>query len=229
MLDGADLSEKIHGMIATTIEQEVAACTSAEDRAEWSFGELRNYFMGTLTTRDDFRYTDEELAELDPEAISNELKERAERLCAEKERIFGEETYREIQRVILLKNVDAKWMEHLDAMDDLRGSIGLHAYAQRNPVTEYRIQGADMFDEMIVAIRQDTVRAMLSVIPRPKEEIKRVSVARVTSEGFAGGKVEKERPKVLKRAEKVGRNDPCPCGSGKKYKKCCGAGGGEEA
>jgi len=229
VLDGADLSEKIHGMIATTIEQEVAACTSAEDRAEWNFGELRNYFMGTLTTRDDFRYTDEELAELDPEAISNELKERAERLCAEKERIFGEETYREIQRVILLKNVDAKWMEHLDAMDDLRGSIGLHAYAQRNPVTEYRIQGADMFDEMIVAIRQDTVRAMLSVIPRPKEEIKRVSVARVTSEGFAGGKVEKERPKVLKRAEKVGRNDPCPCGSGKKYKKCCGAGGGEEA
>jgi hypothetical protein len=89
-------------------------------------------------------------------------------------------------------------MDHLDAMDDLRGSIGLHAYAQRNPVTEYRIQGADMFDEMIDSIRTDTVRAMLSVVPRAKEEIKRVSVAKVTSEGFAGGKMEKAKPKVEK-------------------------------
>ena len=110
----------------------------------------------------------------------------------------------------------------------LQVSIGLHAYAQRNPITEYRIQGADMFDEMIMEIRHDTVRSMLSVVPKPQEEIKRVAVAKVTSEGFAGGKMEKAQPKVLKRAEKVGRNDPCPCGSGKKYKKCCGAGSGDD-
>ncbi len=228
VLDGADLSEKIHGMIDKTIEEEVQLCTSAEERADWNLTDLRNYFIGTLTTREDFTYTDEELAKVDPEQIVSDLKERAALLCKTKEETFGEETYREIQRIILLQNVDSKWMEHLDAMDDLRGSIGLHAYAQRNPITEYRIQGADMFDEMISAIRQDTVRAMLSVIPKPKEEIKRVSVAKVTSEGFAGGKVEKAQPKVLKRAEKVGRNDPCPCGSGKKYKKCCGAGSTEE-
>ena len=183
-----------------------------------------NYFMGTLTAREDFNYSEEELKKVEPSELVQMLKERAAALYAQKEELFGADVFKEIQRVILLRNVDSKWMDHLDAMDDLRGSIGLHAYAQRNPVTEYRIQGADMFDERIDSIRTDTVRAMLSVVPRAKEEIKRVSVAKVTSEGFAGGKMEKAKPKVLKRAEKVGRNDPCPCGSGKKYKKCCGAG-----
>ncbi len=230
VLDGADLNAKIDGMIEGTVRDEVMACTTGEDKKDWDLDGLRSYFFGTLTTPEDFKYTEEELAQTEPEDIVSLLLDRAKALMASKEEVFGSDTYREIQRVILLKNVDTKWMEHLDAMDDLRGSVGLHAYAQRNPINEYRIQGADMFDEMIHSIRQDTVRAMLSVIPRPKEEVKRVAVAKVTSEGFAGGKTEKAQPKVLKRAEKVGRNDPCPCGSGKKYKKCCGAGenGGED-
>jgi preprotein translocase subunit SecA len=108
-------------------------------------------------------------------------------------------------------------------MDDLKGSIGLNAYAQRNPISEYRILSADLFDEMTASIREDTVRMLLSVQQR-RQEIKRVEVAKVKSEGFAGsGEAVKKKPVVIKKAERVGRNDPCPCGSGKKYKKCCGA------
>ena len=105
-------------------------------------------------------------------------------------------------------------------------SIGLQAYAQRNPIAEYRLHGADMFDEMVMNIRDDTARMVMSVLPRPQGEVKRVEVAKVTSEGFAGG-AQKSQPQkkapVVNKVPKVGRNDPCPCGSGKKYKKCCGA------
>ena len=128
---------------------------------------------------------------------------------------------REVERVLLLRNVDEKWMDHLDDMEELKGSIGLHAYAQRDPVAMYRLTGADMFDEMIADIRESTVRMVLSVMPKPKEEIKRVQVANPLIEGFAGGKAPAKKAPV-KKTEKVGRNDPCPCGSGKKYKKCCG-------
>ena len=129
---------------------------------------------------------------------------------------------REIERVVLLRNVDTHWMDHLDVMDDVKGSIGLNAYAQRNPISEYRIAAADLFDEMVESIKEDTVRMLLSVQPR-RQEIKRVEVAKVIGEGFSGGQMVKKKPVVLKKAEKVGRNDPCPCGSGKKYKKCHGA------
>ena len=157
--------------------------------------------------------------------VMEELADRAIKLWESKEQLFGEETMREIERVILLRNVDEKWMDHLEVMDDLRESIGLHAYAQRNPLNEYKIAGADLFDEMILSIRDDTVRGILSVVPR--SEIKRVQVARPSDEGFmnmAPGQkrvVRTAQPK--KNPPKVGRNDPCPCGSGKKYKKCCGA------
>ena len=109
-------------------------------------------------------------------------------------------------------------------MDDLKDSVGLHAYAQRDPINEYRIESADLFDNMILSIREGTVRSILSVQPKKHEEIKRVSVSKIKSEGFAGnaGKSEPSRPIVKKSSEKVGRNDPCPCGSGLKYKKCCG-------
>ena len=133
---------------------------------------------------------------------------------------------REIERIILLRNVDEKWMDHLEAMDDLRDSIGLQAYAQRNPLNEYKIQGADLFDEMIMAIRDDTVRGILSVMPKEKP-IERVQVVKPTEEGFMnlGQKRVQKAPTntPLRNENKVGRNDPCPCGSGKKYKKCCGA------
>ena len=217
VLDGMDMKDKIVDMIHTVIEDRVAECLDPETQT-YHFDSLRSYFLGTLTTDSDFR----EEESLSPESITEELIRRSEKLYAEKEALFGAEQMREIERVVLLRNVDAKWMEHLDVMEDLKGSIGLNAYAQRNPISEYRIQGADLFDAMIASIREDTVRMILSIQPR-KQEIKRVEVAKVRSEGFVGsGEPTKKKPVVVKKSERVGRNDPCPCGSGKKYKKCCG-------
>ena len=125
---------------------------------------------------------------------------------------------REVEKVILLQNIDRKWMEHLDDMDELRDYIGLNAYAQRDPVTMYRIQGSEMFDQMIEDVRENTVRQILSVVPK-KQATERVQVANPVSAGFAGGTPVAKKPAT---STKVGRNDPCPCGSGKKYKKCCG-------
>ncbi len=222
VLDGVDLKEKMLGMIEDVVTDKVGICINPETPEEWSFDELKSYFRGTLCTDSDFNYTEDELKNVTPGEVEDMLLKRAEKLYAEKEAEFGSEQLREIERVVLLRNVDAKWMEHLDAMDDLKGSVGLNAYAQRNPISEYRIASADMFDEMIASIREDTVRMLLSVQQR-KQEIKRVEVAKVTNEGFVGGEPVKKKPVVLKKSEKVGRNDPCPCGSGKKYKKCCGA------
>ena len=221
VLDGCDLKEKIFDMISGVISDEVNHCINPESPDDWNFDELRSYFKGTLCDDNDFKYRDEEADDVSPADIQSMLLERAENLYKEKEKLFGLEQMREIERVVLLRNVDAKWMEHLDAMDDLKGSIGLNAYAQRNPISEYRIAAADMFDEMIAAIRADTVRTLLSIQQR-KQEIKRVEVAKVTSEGFQGAAQEKKKPVVIKKSQRVGRNDPCPCGSGKKYKKCCG-------
>ena len=222
VLDGHDMKDQIISMVDSVIESQVATCLNPATPNDWDFNALRNYFMGTLCSDSDFRYTDEEAENVSPSDVEEMLKERAANLYAEKERLFGEEQMREIERVVLLRNVDAKWMDHLDAMEDLKGSVGLNAYAQRNPISEYRILSADLFDEMTALIREDTVRMILSVQPR-KQEIKRVEVAKVTNEGFVGsGEPVKKKPVVLKKAERVGRNDPCPCGSGKKYKKCCG-------
>ncbi len=221
VLDGCDLHDKMTDMITTIVDDEVNLCVNPEAPNDWKFDELRNYFLGTLCSDGDFRYTDEELSNVVPDDIKEELEKRAEALYAEKEKIFGTEQMREIERVLLLRNVDEKWMDHLEAMEDLKGSVGLNAYAQRNPISEYRIAAADMFDAMIASIREDTVRMLLSVQPR-RQEIKRVEVAKVTGASFEGAGPIKKKPVVLKKAQKVGRNDPCPCGSGKKYKKCCG-------
>ena len=221
VLDGCDLHDKMTDMITTVVDDEVNLCVNPEAPNDWKFDELRNYFLGTLCSDGDFRYTDEELSNVVPDDIKEELEKRAKALYAEKEKICGTEQMREIERVLLLRNVDEKWMDHLEAMEDLKGSVGLNAYAQRNPISEYRIAAADMFDAMIASIREDTVRMLLSVQPR-RQEIKRVEVAKVTGASFEGAGPIKKKPVVLKKAQKVGRNDPCPCGSGKKYKKCCG-------
>ena len=130
---------------------------------------------------------------------------------------------REVEKVIHLQNVDKKWMDHLEGMDELKEYVGLNSYAQRDPVAMYRLQGADMFDQMVDDIKEDTVRQILSVTPRV-QATERVQVAKPTSEGFDGGKSIVRKPVSV---TKIGRNDPCPCGSGKKYKKCCGADGSE--
>ncbi|MBQ8004745.1 MAG: SEC-C domain-containing protein [Clostridia bacterium] len=227
VLDGEDVSDTIKKMIASTIEETVASFVSGESSAEWNFEGLRNHYRGLLCTDEDFKYSEDELNALDKNDILDLLSGRAMDIYAEKESLFGAEQFREVERAVLLRNVDLKWMDHIDAMDDLKDSIGLQAYAQRNPVTEYRIVGADMFDEMVAEIRENTVRTILSIFPR-ETEIKRSEVAKPTIEGFAGSISKQKNVKtvggtVVRTSEKVGRNDPCPCGSGLKYKKCCGA------
>ncbi len=222
VLEGGSLKDKITNMITGTINDTVDQYLHEDDVMAWDIDGLKSRYLGLLCTKEDFPVSEGDKASAKREEIREALIDKAMRIYSEKERtVFGEEQMREVERVLLLKNVDIKWMDHLEAMDSLMESIGLQAYAQRNPISEYRIQGADLFDEMVTAIRDDTARAVLSVYPRNKE-IKRVEVIKPVSEGFSDGTV-KKKP-VVKKDAKVGRNDPCPCGSGKKYKKCCGAG-----
>ena len=232
VLNGENVSEKIKGMIHATVVETVNRFTNAESVADWDFDGLRNIYLGLITAPDDFEYSEEDLKKISKQDLIDMLDERAIARYHEREAMFGEEIFREVERSVLLRNVDRRWMDHIDAMDDLKGEIGLQAYAQRNPINEYRIAGADMFDEMVAEIRDGTVRMILSVIPREKIE-QRVSVARATQEGFAGqgGRRVVRRPAApvkpkgitVSGTKRPGRNDPCPCGSGKKYKNCCGA------
>ena len=226
VLDDADISGKILNMVRGTIEAAVMNHTSEETPDNWDFAGLRAALMGYLCTDEDFNYTDEELTTLTADDVIATLVERAETRIREREELFTPETFREVERSILLQNVDRAWMEHIDAMDDLKGNIGLQAYANRDPVTEYRMVGADMFDAMVAEIRDKTVRMLLTVMPKP-QPIQRVQVAKPLIEGFEGGANGQPAKKVVvapkRAAAKVGRNDPCPCGSGKKYKNCCGA------
>ena len=228
VLDGKDLKSKIEGMIKASIRDNVEAYLSTS-RDEWELGSLKSKYIGWLCSNDDFN--DENMSAKDVLTI---LTDRAIELWESKEKLFGEEGARELERVVLLRNVDEKWMDHLEAMDDLRDSVGLQSYAQRNPINEYRINGADLFDDMIINIRDDTVRGILMAVPREKA-MERVQVVKPTEEGFMRFGQQKERKPVkqaqqpIRVEQKVGRNEPCPCGSGKKYKKCCGANqGGEE-
>ena len=138
------------------------------------------------------------------------LHQRAKSIYAEKEQLFGD-NIRELERIILLRNVDHCWMEQLDAMDDIRGGMGLHSYAQRNPLNEYRIVGAEMFDDMISKIREQTALFLLNINVEKKPEPKQVAKPIIVVE-----------QKTAKAESRVGRNSLCPCGSGKKYKNCCG-------
>jgi len=219
VLDGEDISQKIRDMIITTISMTVEHFTLADSPAEWNFDGIRERYKGLLCEDTDFRYSPEELKDLERVEIRDILCDRALELYEKKDELFGAETFREIERAILLHNVDSAWMDHIDMMDDLKGSINLQAYAQRDPVNEYRIQGADMFDAMVDEIRENTVRRILTATPKTAET-RRIEVVTPTAAGFAGAAPKKT---VVKRAaEKIDRNGPCPCGSGKKYKKCCG-------
>ncbi len=226
VLDGGEgIADTIKRMILSTVKACVAVHTSDESSADWNFESLRAS-LPYLCDENDFNYTEDELKHLHRDDIDELLCTRAMAKYDEKEELFGKETFLEVQRSILLRNVDTAWMEHIDAMDELKGEINLQAYAHRDPVTEYRIVGGDMFDAMVEEIREKTVRTILSVVPRVAEPIKRVQVANPLTAGFEGGEKKAARVTIRKpAAEKVGRNDPCPCGSGKKYKNCCGAPG----
>ena len=227
VLDGKDLKSKIENMIIASLRDNVEAYLSGS-REEWELGSLKGKYTGWLCNKDDFNEVD-----ISAKDVLNTLTERAISLWKSKDELFGEEGARELERVVLLRNVDEKWMAHLEAMDDLRDSVGLQSYAQRNPINEYRLNGADLFDDMIINIRDDTVRGILTAVPREKA-MERVQVVKPTEEGFMRFGQQKAKKPVkqvqqpIRAEQKVGRNEPCPCGSGKKYKKCCGANQGGE-
>ena len=220
VLDGADLKEAILRMIDSALEAKVERYLPKNvEHDNWDMEGLRESYMGWLIGEDDLHFTKDEIEELDPEFVVNELQKKAHELYEKREQEFTPAITRELERVILLKNVDRYWMDHIDAMEELKRGINLRAYAQRNPVVEYRVEGSDMFDATINQIREDTARMMLTVKLRTKEEPKREQVAKPTT-ATGGDGSDKKRP--VRAGKKIGRNDPCPCGSGKKYKKCCG-------
>ena len=219
VLDGTDLKDKIWKMVAEYIESVVYAYTQGDVPDEWNFEGIRSELGGILCGKDDFHYSQEEIGTVTRESIIEMLTERAEKRYAAQEELFTPEVFREVERAILLRSVDRKWVDHIDAMYDLEESIGLNAYAQRNPIQEYKIQGGAMFDEMVSAIREETVRLILTVVPRKKIQREQVLSGEATMKS-EGGTV---KPTPTRKTAKVGPNDPCPCGSGKKYKKCCGS------
>ena len=230
VLDGADLKTKIFSMIHSMIADKVALYLPQGGESGWDTeGLYKEFFPLILKEEERDRFLSGS-GKITPENIEKELIERAESLYLEKEALMGEQVMREAERVILLRNVDRKWMAHIDAMDALESGIRLQSYGQRDPVVSYKLEGSEMFDDMIEEIRADTVRQVLSVMPRT--EIKRENVVKITGASHGGeAQPVKKAPVKKTDAEKVGRNDPCPCGSGLKYKKCCGkniAPGGEE-
>ena len=221
VLNGENLRDSVVKMIEECIAEKVQQYCAGDAPENWSFEALRREFLGLFLTENDLRYeTREQLEEVTRESIQKEMVAKAMEAYAAKEREYGE-IMRELERVVMLQCVDRHWMDHIDDMDELRRGIGLRAYGQRDPVVEYKFESYDMFDNMIKAIREDTVKMIFAARVRTGEEVKRTEVAKPTSE--SGGTDEPEKKQPVKRdATKVGRNDPCPCGSGLKYKKCCG-------
>ena len=216
VLDGESMRDSIYHMITEYVENVVDSCISPDvDYEEWDLTELDVNLHATLPIKIP---TIEDVKGMNQKELKHLLKERAVKAYEEKEAEFPEpEHLREIERVILLKVIDAKWMDHIDDMDQLRQGIGLQAYGQRDPLVEYKMMGYDMFGEMTAAIAKDTVRLLFNV--RIEQKVERKQVAKVTGTN----KDESAAHTPMKREEKkVYPNDPCPCGSGKKYKQCCG-------
>ena len=222
VLDGESMRDSIVGMIKESIEATVKRYASDEAHENWNLDGLRDYYAGWLSKEDDFRFTPQEQEDAEAADLAETLVNRAMEIYDAKEKQYGSPMMRELERVVLLKTVDRYWMDHIDNMDELRRGIHLRAYGQKDPVVLYRMEGFDMFDGMIAAIREDTARLMLTVQVRTQEEPKREQVAKPTS--TSAGTDGSAKPRTVRKtvAQKVGRNDPCPCGSGKKYKKCCG-------
>ena len=175
--------------------------------------------MGWILDEEDLVFEPAEYNNLSQEYVIKFIQEKALEQYKEREEEYGSEIMREVERMVLLKNVDTQWMDHIDAMEELKRGIRLRAYGQRDPIVEYRLEGFDMFDAMIENIRDDTVKILLSFKVKKEEPIKREQVAKPTATSYDGTDVSN---KTVVNKDKVGRNDLCPCGSGKKYKKCCG-------
>ncbi len=214
VLDGKDISALIQKMIVDTISESVDFyCPPKVDKAEWNIsGLLAKYSW--LVSESDIKGID------DTDEIAEVLLNKAQELYDARKEELGEETVKELERVGLLRNVDIRWMEHIDAMDQLKRSMNLMGYGQKDPVLVFRDEGLDMFEEMTNGIREGTVDFVLQSRVRKEAPMERKQTVKITAQsGSDDGTVKKEPKKADK---KPGRNDPCPCGSGKKYKKCCG-------
>ena len=220
VLEGKDVKDNIVKMIDDTIAHAVHAAVGEHTIIEPEMVEqARRPFIGLFLRPEDFVYTAEECDDLTPDQLINEMADQAHKVYDFKEKMLSAPIMRELERVVLLKNVDTKWMDHIDAMTELRNGIGLRAYGQHDPVVEYKREGFDMFDAMVDSIREDTVRMIFLAQVRTREEPKREAVAKETAAAGASDGTTKPEPKRV--GKKPGPNDPCPCGSGKKYKKCC--------
>jgi len=221
VLDGENLRENMLSMLRSLIDSTVAEALSQtggvadDDSLRTVLGKLQGiYFPRGAYEAPEGKLTAEQL--------SDDLYTLAEQTYLRKEEAYGEAMMRELERVVMLRVVDEYWMDNIDAMDDLKQGIGLRAYGQHDPVIAYKEEGFQMFEAMIAAIREETVRRLFLVQLRPAQEVKREKVAKETSAAGAAGKSVKAQP-VRNKDKKVGPNDPCPCGSGKKYKQCCRA------
>ncbi len=218
VLDGENMREVIFKMINESAEEIVNRHISDDlEASEWDMKAF-NQDLLEIFPMDPIELSEEDMKKIDKKSLTQKVKEAANKLYEAKETEFPEaEMIREAERVILLKVIDRKWMDHIDDMDQMRQSIGLRAYGQRDPLVEYKFAGFDMFNDMTAAIRQDTVKTLLRI--RVEQKVEREEVAKVTGTNKDNSA---SREPVKRKNAKVGRNDPCPCGSGKKYKQCCG-------
>ena len=219
VLNGESMRDSIFAMIMDTVESKVDMCISDETNCvDWDFVELEELLLPIVPLKNIVPTPEELKKGMKKDEYKQRLKEEAASLYEAKEAEFPEEEHlREFERIILLKVIDRKWMDHIDDMEQLRQGIGLQAYGQKDPLVEYRVSGFDMFDEMTASIKEDTVRALMHV--RVEQKVEREQVAKVT--GTNKDDTLAKGPKV-RDEKKVYPNDPCPCGSGHKYKQCCG-------
>ena len=220
VLEGLDVKDVIMNMMNTSITHLVQNAFSGVQHLDMtSCQELLRQVEGLYFPKYAVRFSQEQLDAMDAQAVTDAFTQAAAGYYQQKEDEFTAPVMREVERVVLLRVVDEYWMEHIDAMSDLRQGIRLRAYAQTDPIIAYKKESLEMFEEMIAAIQDETVRRLYSVRLKKNEEVKRERVANATSESVGGDGTVKKQPRKVK---KIGRNEPCPCGSGKKYKNCCG-------
>ena len=220
VLEGMDVKDVIMNMMNTSITHLVQNAFSGVQHLDMtSCQELLRQVEGLYFPKYAVRFSQEQLDAMDAQAVIDAFTQAAAGYYQQKEDEFTAPVMREVERVVLLRVVDEYWMEHIDAMSDLRQGIRLRAYAQTDPIIAYKKESLEMFEEMIAAIQDETVRRLYSVRLKKNEEVKRERVANATSESVGGDGTVKKQPRKVK---KIGRNEPCPCGSGKKYKNCCG-------
>ncbi len=223
VLADENVRDRVVKMVERSINSTVEQYTvDNEDHTQWNMDGLRSYYAGWLLTEDDLRYTAQQLEDMEREDLCALLLERAMARYEAKEAKYGDKLMREMERFVLLQTVDRYWMDHIDNMDELRRGIHLRAIGQHDPVVAYRNEGFEMFEQMVAAIQEDTARGILLMELRSQEELERRQTVKITSTSAGGDGTDKKQPVRKTASQKVGRNDPCPCGSGKKYKQCCG-------